>query len=213
MVFLWPMTFATERPICRCEDVLVLFALNLDYVRPPVVCDNISYALQLLSKLNQSVSDSRVGKSSWIETHPRVVVVELVAACNEDPSLVKAYKTSLTRTNGEERRWRQESSRSARSRLVELASMKLSLSIAPQVQERLLGDHNTLEALFFTLCSVCESSRRSTIRYPQDELPEEIAATEGYVFVPDWNAIGAGTFRQPLGVDPYGNETLETAKK
>ena len=33
---------------------------------------------------------------------------------------------------------------------------------------------------------------------------EDIAATEGYVIVPDWKAVGAGTFRQPLGVDPAG---------
>ncbi len=79
----------------------------------------------------------------------------------------------------------------------ELASQKLRLSVESVDRERLWADHNVFEGLFCALTAFAAAGR-CTIRYPQTDLPESVAREEGYVFVPDWNRMGALSAREAL---------------
>jgi Protein of unknown function (DUF429) len=70
--------------------------LKPDYVRPPVVCDNIWRAVYLVRAAGGDVKLARRGELPWFETHPRLCVLGLLRHTAEQLSLLAEYKKDLS---------------------------------------------------------------------------------------------------------------------
>lgn len=66
--------------------------LNRDYVRPPVVCDNIWRAVYLIRAADGDVRLARNGGLPWFETHPRLCVLGLLRHTGAAMSYLADYK-------------------------------------------------------------------------------------------------------------------------
>lgn len=167
--------------------------LNPDFVRPPIVCDNVWRALHLLAIAGQSVAAARGGMSCWFETHPRLSIAELVPGAEQE--IVTLYKAKLPRARDDEGGRKRELAirhrDHARLRLLELVQSKLPLlHIADDTRAAVIADDNKLEALFCALAAYAKPLGIAR-RFPTEDLSPEVAGTEGYVYTLLWSNVAA----------------------
>ncbi len=186
--------FRYRRADSAMRAVLKYDGLNLDYVLPPVVCDNVWRALFLLHRAGQNLEEVRLGNATWFETHPRLCVATLVP--RNELSLVEKYKAKGPKARIKEERQAMKlmhtlKQQAARSRCIELLCEKFPrLFIDQKNRQRALDDDNAFEALFCAMAAYAKGHQRVK-RFPESDLPLPDAVLEGYVFIPDWAAFGS----------------------
>lgn len=180
---------ATDRAM---RDRLRFLDLSPSFVVSPLRFETVRRTLQLLADAGEQITDARRGRSRFLETNARLAVVELLIRCNPTWGLTaeRQWLADYRRTEKKNRDIAAEARRAILYRLGHAINTHVGRGFLKFPDWRgVAGAPATFDALFCAFTAYAESTGTS-LSYPAAwQHPAEVAAAEGWVFVPDWLAL------------------------